>query len=60
MRTFTMQGCRCALHAGGAHNKFRGYILNFLPGLLLGRVSGPMPSTLDEYHGKVAAYIGLH
>jgi len=31
-----------------------------LPDLLLGRVSEPMPDTLDEYHGKMAAYIELH
>ena len=31
-----------------------------LPDLLLGRISEPMPDTLDEYHGRLTDYIDAH
>lgn len=49
----TCIGCVRAMTAGGKTP-------HYLPDLLLGRVSEPMPDTLDEYHNRVAAYIALH
>lgn len=33
---------------------------HYLPDLLLGRTSEPMPDTLDEYHSKLEEYIKTH
>ena len=49
----TCVGCVRAMTAGGK-------IPVYLPDLLLDQRAEPMPDTLDEYHGRRAAYIETH
>lgn len=46
-------GCVRAMAAGGKRPRY-------LPDLLLGRDTAPMPDTLEEYHSKLAGYIDAH
>lgn len=49
----TCIGCVRAMTSGGKTPLY-------LPDLLLGRASEAMPDTLDEYHGRLSAYIETH
>lgn len=46
-------GCVRAMISGGKTPRY-------LPDLLFGRETEPMPDTLDEYHGKLSKYINHH